>query len=293
MKLGDLLNNLAVQSGTPADNEALKKVLSNVQVMDYDVPDEITQKISTSLLTTEAAKSNPELKKHFHAQSMNGLDKTINDSIVEFQLSDDAKAEILAETSSTKRAVLFAKKVKELEASKAGAIEGKKSELTAQINSLNTEIAALKSSTVPKSKLDEVQKSFDSRLIDRYQNDILGPKKFAADAYREDGFLLPKSKIQKALQEKNLRVVLDNDKLKLETNDGMVYFENNVAVDFDKFTDSVLAQNKYIAVSGAAASGAAKPAAASGAANDKPLSKASIMANQKLEEAMSQINIIQ
>ena len=247
MKLGEHISTLAAQSGIAADNPALKSFLSNVSVSDYDLPDEIASKISSSLLTIEAAKNHPELKRTFFAQALNGTDNEMANWAKSYGLSDLDNQELSNEKSTPKRMVMMFEKVKALEAGKATAAKGDKAEFQKQIDELNSQIKAV-NDTASKAISDK-ENEFKSQLANVHLSSHLSTYKYATDLAKEENYTIPKMKLSKELKEKGLQYVVDGETLKLEREDGTDYFENNVKVDFKSFTDKVLAQHKLTAVS--------------------------------------------
>lgn len=284
--LGEYLNATFTSLGVEVENPALKELVTKAATIEMN--DELVSKFNQGYFTIEAAKNNPKIINDVKAKIYNGEDENHKTLMDKYQLDETVKAELLAEKSTPKRREVLIDKIIALKAAQSSADPAKKTELANKIEELNTELATLKSSTVPKSKFDEMEGTYKKSLTDHYMNGILQSKNYASDAYKDDDFLLPKSKIAKALEEKNLRIVLDNNKIKLETKDGMEYFENNKKVDFNAFSDSVLAQNKYTAVSGTPPTPPAFPPG--GNPTPPALNKAAIVAQQKATEAMQNIN---
>jgi hypothetical protein len=245
--LGEYINTLAKQAGMSGEEPELKSLLSNTQVSGAEIPDAIVQKINGGLLTLESAKNNSEIKKHFFAQAYNGLDSELTGVFGELGISEEVKAELLAEKSSTKRASLLAKKVKEIESLKASAGKGDKAELQKIIDDLNAQIKTEKETA--KKAIDQVNADKNEFVKGYMISGSLGKFNYATDLAKEENFLLPKTKIQNALKEKGLRVVIENENLKLETEAGTDYFENNTKVDFNSFLEKTLSNNKLLAVS--------------------------------------------
>lgn len=246
-KLGDYLNATFTNAGISSDNVGLTQIIKDVAAL--DISDDLVEKFNSSFLTVEAAKNNPTIINHIKAQVYNGEDKNHKDIMDRYEFDDSMKAELLLEKSTPKRRELLIERIAELREKKAGASQGEKSTLTKQITDLNAELVRLKTSTVPKEKLDEVENSYKQRFNDMYLTSILSGHNYATDLAKEENYLLPKTKIQNALKEKNLRLKEDNNSLKLEQEDGTDYYENNVKIDFKSFSDRVLAQHKMLAAS--------------------------------------------
>lgn len=68
MNLGEFLNSNATQLGISPEDAFLKSITGNANVTAINVPDELVTSFSDAqkgLMTEEAAKQNPNLKKHF------------------------------------------------------------------------------------------------------------------------------------------------------------------------------------------------------------------------------------
>jgi hypothetical protein len=285
--LGEYLNATFTSLGVEVENPALKELVT--KAANIEMNDELVSKFNQGYFTIEAAKNNPKIISDVKAKIYNGEDENHKTLMDKYQLDEAAKAELLAEKSTPKRREILIDKIIALKAEKADADPAKKSELNDKITALNTELATLKGSTIPKAKFDEMESTYKKNLTDHYMNGVLQSKNYADPAYKDEDYLLPKSKIAKALEEKKLRTVLVDNKIKLETTDGLDYFENNKKVDFNSFADSVLAQNKYTAVSGATTT-MQTTSTTQGATQQKGLNKAQIVANQKVAEAQAMIN---
>src|SRR5688572_22869280 len=143
-KLSEFLKNLIVKAGGNPDDEALKGAMAAING-DIELADEVTTAIDNGLLSIATAKNNyPELKNHYFAQAYKGLDSEIDKFIEGEKLDDDVINELKAEGSSTKRAVLLAKKIKELEGKKSNAGKTDTDKLNAQITDLNNQLRAEK-----------------------------------------------------------------------------------------------------------------------------------------------------
>ena len=65
MTLGDYMNQLAVSAGVASDDADLKTFLSSPSIMGAEFPKTVADKISSGLMTMDAARNNPNLHKHF------------------------------------------------------------------------------------------------------------------------------------------------------------------------------------------------------------------------------------
>lgn len=140
--IAELLNSLAAKAGIDISTEDMKKL--SLATASIEVPETVYQTLDTGLLTIDAAKNNQTLKAHFFAQSLNGIDNTLRESLAELTGGTIEEVETLLTSKQTGKAVNAAlKKIAELEATKAGSTKGEKTELTQQINDLKGQLAAI------------------------------------------------------------------------------------------------------------------------------------------------------
>jgi hypothetical protein len=246
MNLGEHLNAIFTKSGVEVDNPALKELVTKVATI--DVSDDLIGKFNENYLSIEAAKHNPKLKSHYFAQSLNGLDAELKTLADEEEIPAEVYDEIVKQTekASTKRVGLLVKKIKEL--------EGKKSKSPAETKELANQINALKQQLADKDKEKDVfvkqkETEYNNKIASYAKLQKLAGFKYASDLAKEDNYLLPMTKLNKALAEKKLKVTLDNDNLKLETEDGTDHYEGSTKIDFQSFTEKVLAQHNLLEVS--------------------------------------------
>ena len=165
MNIGEFLNTQATISGIAPDNDALKSLLANPELSKVNLPDEITAKIQSTLMTVEQAKTNAEVKKHFNALALNPVDTTIMEILNSVsELPDDVKAKFTNEKNSYTKIKMLADTIKELEGKKVGAAGGDKAKLIEQITSLNNEIVKIKADSV--SAVGEVEKRYSTQFQD-------------------------------------------------------------------------------------------------------------------------------
>jgi hypothetical protein len=245
MNLAEFLNGSFTKVGVDIENPALKELITKSAAL--EISDELVTKFNSSYMTEAAAKANTKIIGHFKAQHYNGLDDEIKPLYDELEIPEDVKTELFKETSSTKRVATLLRKVKELENKKIGTSKGDKLELENQIKALNGQIKTEKENA--QAEIAKAKSGFEEQLKDVYLTQNLASHKYASDHAKEEDFLLPKTKIAKALKEKNLKAVLDGKEFKLQTEQGVAYFENNNEVTFKSFTEKVLADNKLTAVS--------------------------------------------
>jgi len=246
VELGALLNTLAKSVGIDAKDEALVSFLSKAEIATATIDDSIARKITSGLLSLEAAKQNPDLKSHFTALALNAVDTELNELANEFGFDETIKAELATEKSSYKRAVLLARKVKELEAAKVGASQGDKSKLALQIDELNSQIADIKSG-----HSGEIEKLTTAHKADRINwelNALYSGYDYVMPLSKEANTQVAKSLINAELNAKGLRIENVDNALKLMTSEGTEYYHENQKVGIKDFMDKTLAANKVLKI---------------------------------------------
>jgi hypothetical protein len=242
--LGETLNALFTNVGIDNANDALKQLVTKVATIDVD--DALVSTLNQNYLTLNSAKNNPELKKHFYAAALNGLDTELENTANELGLDATLLEELKAEKSSYKRASMLVKKVKDLEASKASASKSDKAEIQAKIDGLNNEIVRLKSET--ETKVKEVESTYKAKLNDFALNNVFGGYEYALPTSKDASIQLARTLFNQELTKKGYKLELDGNEFKLFTTDGLEPHENNKKVTFKDFTDGVLSQHKLLKV---------------------------------------------
>jgi hypothetical protein len=232
-----------------------KSKLIDLLSVNAQIPDDLVNAVNSNLMTLDTAKNNIELKKYFHAQALNGIDAELKNVLSELELDDESKQAIESETSSYKRVSKSLKLVKELEGKKLQAnTKGEKTELQKEIDRLNNEIKTTK--VQMQEKESEFNTKLESTLTEYQLNSILSSKNYAfGDMPKDVLTLTAKNLLQSALTSKGVKIVRQNDNLKLVRAEApdLDYRENNTPVNIGDFVDRVLADNKLLKVSEPAA----------------------------------------
>lgn len=246
----DFLKELAIKAGVKIDDEKIKPLLAAPELAGIQIPDELATGIDNGLLSISAAKNNhPEIRGHYVAAAYDGLDKELNRFIEDHKLPDEIKSEILAEKSSTKRAVLLAAKIKELEEKKATSGKGEKETLQTQINDLNAQLRS------EKDKEAGIRAEYEKKLKDKDMSyalrNILGGYKTIYDSL--DGEV--KDITLKAIINKSLNAdaaeftVDDSGQLVLRKKDGTNFFgEDNRLLTPKSYLDKIMSRDKILIV---------------------------------------------
>lgn len=247
----DFLKELAIKAGVKIEDEKIKPLLAAPELANINIPDELITGIDNGLLSIDAAKNNHSvIKGHYFSQAYDGLDKELTRFIDENKLPDDIKNEILAEKSSTKRAVLLAGKIKELEEKKASSGKGEKDSLQQQINDLNAQLRA------EKDKEQGIRSEYEGKLKDVKMGYTLGAllggyKTIYDDLDGEVKDITLKAIINKSLNADAAELTVDDSgQLILRKKDGSNFFgEDNRLLTPKSYLDKIMSRDKILKVS--------------------------------------------
>lgn len=245
MKIKDLIKSIASQSGV--SETEIKTLLDNTTLDSIEIEDAVSTKLVAPRLSLEAAKNNPDLKKHFTALALNGIDAELERTATEHGLTAEEISELKALESTSKRVSAITKKVQALEAAKVGKGTADTEKLNKQIEDLNNQIVSERNSKV--SELAAKDASLENERIDWTLNSMLSNHEYATPVDKEINILTAKTLINKSIQEKGLKIVRENNNLVLKTSEGTEYFDNNVKVGVQDFTTKVLANAKLLKAS--------------------------------------------
>lgn len=257
MKFGTLINSLALKAGITSDNKVLIDLLSKTELSNFDIADEVANKIETSLFDIESAKNSPLIKNHFFAQAYNGLDAEMDRIVNEFSFDENELTDYKAEKSTPKKVTILSKKIAELTAKKHQANKdgnkGKEDEYKNEIDKLNNQLKTIR--TDYEQKLNEAQSQKLAEIADLKMDFTLSGKKYAnADLPTDVNVITAKSIIQKEALAKGAKIIYNPatsqfDLVRIQDETLPYYDEKNNKVSYDDFVNGVLTQNKLLAVS--------------------------------------------
>jgi hypothetical protein len=252
LSVGEFLHNLAKKAGMNPEDEHLKNFLLNGELLKITVPEEVEKGIDNKLISLTDAKNNhPEIKNHYQKQALDGIDKTINELLEEYQVDDEVKTLISGERSTYKRVPLLVNKIKELQEKKANT-SGKtdKAEIQKEIDALHLQLKSAKD------EVDKAKKEADERVKNvelRYAIDSeLNPHKTIYDeldpAIKRQTL---KAVLEKELQDNKVRFSIDeNGSLTLIKEDGTNFYgDNHQQIAPKAFIEKTLSRHKLLKVS--------------------------------------------
>lgn len=250
MKAGDLFHQLLKSAGFDTTDKAFIDVLSKAEFANTELPESITSALTTNLLTIDAAKNNPTLKKHFVGNALDPINKGIEELIAEYGIDEVTKAEILADQNTYNKYKVAAKKIAELKEKSAGSTnKGEKADLERQINELNKQLSLVATDT--QSKIDTIKNEYEQRILNREIDYTLSSKPLPGQFDRDVEVNIARQFVDKALLTKGavIRTIDGRIAVKQKDNPEMDIFENGKPLTFDALTDMALAENKFIKVS--------------------------------------------
>lgn len=249
-KLSEFIKSLIVKAGGNAEDEKIKTALAAVDA-NAELGEEIATTIDRGLISLESAKNNhPDIKKHYTALALNGLDTELERLMEDEKLGDDIVAELKAEKSSTKRAAMLTKKIKELEASKVNSGKEATKALNEQITELNNKLRAEKDS------INGIKTEYEAKLRSKdmhyAKRDLMAGYKTIHDGLdAETRNIIINAIIDKNMKSRGLQWELDgNGNFVIQTKEGNNAFtEDNRQMTPKIFLDKVMADEKLLVVS--------------------------------------------
>ena len=251
---GDFITKLATMAGLDTSNPDLVSILSNSEFSNYKIPDDVVGRINSSLLTMDSARNNENLRKHYHAEILNGLDSNIEAVIERFGVENDIADAIRQEKKTTEKYNRLIEKLNDLNARKAqSSSKSDKAELENEIGKLNGQIKDLNQrlQTAPQERdafwTEKLKGKAIQNMLTSYN--YAGEKDIPKEVLIETASVLLNRKLNE--QKVRLDYSADNDSISLKTESGMDFYKDNTPVSFKSFADSVLAESKLLAIPGA------------------------------------------
>ncbi len=251
----DLISQLCQLTGVKSDDQDLIGVLSNAELTKINVPNSISNAIMNGLMTLDSAKNNWELKNHFKASNLAPIDESIMNLMNDLELGEDSVNSVKSEKNTYAKLPLVLAALKSKLEGAANSGQGANVDVEAfnkQITDLNAQIETLK--TNHGTAIEELNASNETKLLNLMINNYLSGKTYAAESENTPKeLLLPGiyQKIQDAFNSNQIKPILNGNNINLRQikNPEMEYFKDNKPVSFSAFVDSILAENKLLAVS--------------------------------------------
>lgn len=253
---GEFIAKLASMAGMSPTDPDLVSILSSSEFSNYKMPEGIAYKINSSLLTADSARNNEALRRHYHAEILNGLDNNIENTLEKYSIDGDIAETIRSEKKTTEKYNKLIEKLNDVYAKKATATNsGDKADLEKEISRLNAQIKELND----KVKTAPVERDafWTERLKGKAIQNMLQSYKFAGENNIPKDVLIETASVllNRKLNEAKVKLEYnpDTDSIGLKTESGMDFYKDNSPVSFKSFADSVLAESKLLDVTGASA----------------------------------------
>lgn len=256
MTIAELLHQLAERVDFNASDDVLKAIVTNPTLSQIQVPSELATDLNRKLMTESEAKINGNIKKHFTATALNGVDAKVKEILDEFGFDDDSKNGIFAEQNSYNRIKLLAQSISDLKDKSITATGGEKKALIDKINELTSLVNSEKAARA--NDIASVNAQWASKLTDKEINSMFSNYDYAMDLDKEIQIQTARNVWERELKNKGGKYIYGEDGLKLvnaETPD-LPFTIDNKQVDVKQFTEGVLAQNKLLKVTKAPAQAA-------------------------------------
>ena|SRR3990167_4942178 len=261
MKLGDLLNRLAISSGTAVDDAKLKIILSSTAISDQDVDDVIANSMLNNLLTEASAIAHPKIKAQIMAAALNPLDSKIDALAEEHGLTDkwiafrdaNVKKNGDGKINTYDAFEKFNKFVaSETKASLTGTMTTDKAKLVKDIEVLNA--TALTVKTDYERKLSEVNSARSADRINWTLDSMYAGYNYAMEESnkmpKNACVIAAKAFVNNKLQEDGVKIVQDDQgNIELRTKEDSPFFIQNQKVGVSDYFSKVLTDNNFLKIS--------------------------------------------
>ncbi len=248
MNVAELLHKLSEDVGFNVSDEALKQIVTNPALSQINLPDALTASINSNLMTEAQAKMNSNVKKHFTATALNGVDAKTKEILDRFGFDDDTKKSITDEPNSFARIEKLADAISDLKDKAISANGGDKKVLLDKINELQLAVNSEKAGR--KSDTDEINRKWTSTIMDRDINSMFSNYDYALDLDKEISIATARQVWERELKAKGGQYTYVDGALKLVStaSPDLPFTIENKPVEIKSFTDSVLANNKLLKV---------------------------------------------
>lgn len=253
---GEFIAKLAQMAGLQTSDPDLVSILSSSEFSNYKLPEGIYSKINSNLLTMDSARNNENLRRHYHAEILNGLDNNIETTIEKYGIDGDIAETIRSEKKTTEKYNRLIEKLNDAHAKKAQTSnKSDKKELEDEILRLNSQIKDLNE----KIKIAPLERDqfWNEKLKSKAVQNLLQSYKFAGEQNIPKDVLIETASVllNRKLNEAKIKLEYnaENDNIGLKTESGMDFYKDNSPISFKSFADGVLAESKMLDITGASA----------------------------------------
>ena len=258
IKIATFVKQLADKVGGSTDqgSQAFIDLLSS----QLEIDDSISNAIMEGTITIDTASKHPDVRKKLRAETLNGMDASINKQLEVAGLSDEVKAEINAEKDTFRRVALFTERMKEHSEAQIGLAKKLGTKPSDAEEALKAQVAKLTNDFKSLSDMSAAEKqalidSHSSQLTDWQLNNMLASKKYAlpSDMPASTKSTLAMNILKSKLAAEGLTIKNENGNLMIVTKEGIAALDKtNAPIMIDKYVDNTLIENKLIDLSGSA-----------------------------------------
>lgn len=248
---GEFITKLATMAGLSTSDPDIVSILSNSEFSNYRLPEGVYSKINSNLLTLDSARNNENLRRHYHAEILNGLDNNIESMLERYGIDGEVAETVRQEKKTTEKYNKLIERLNDLHARKAqSSSKSDKAELENEIGKLNQQVKELntKLQTAPLERDQFWTEKLKGKAIQNMLTSYTyaGEKDIPKDVLIETASVLLNRKLNEA--KVRLEYSADQDNISLKTESGMDFYKDNSPVSFKSFADQVLAESKLLAI---------------------------------------------
>jgi len=242
----ELLKTVAAHSGISSEDAGLQQLLGTKSLQSLEIDEEVAKKMTAPRLTMEAAKSNPDLKRHFTAAALNGVDAKVKSLLTSDLLEDEFKTSI-SQVNTYDNISALTDKILALKTEKVGQTASNQHTINKEIVRLNEELKAEKELKTKMSQDFEAREKSNrtswevDKIYSTYLNDLALDEKIPAKIR----LATAKSAIDMMMSDRGLKVNIgESGNLELLNKEGQPYFtESNIKPTVEDFIKSGLNEN--------------------------------------------------
>lgn len=136
--MSEIFLALASQAGEDTESQDMKNILSDKRLTEVQIPDDLANKLTTGLLTINAAKQHPEVNSHFKVKHLKGVDNRLSQEFKAIGLPEEVLLEMNGIADTLGKINFIAPKIQEHYQTTLGGKKGdeKYIELTGKYNTL-------------------------------------------------------------------------------------------------------------------------------------------------------------
>ncbi len=246
--ISELFAELAEKAGIDITSEELKPLMS----LTVEVPDAISKKINTSLISLDSAVKNHIIRNQVIKEYGAGLLQNNEEVLRDLGVSDDIIAEISKEKSFGKKIEASLRKIAEIKSKPDANSTADQKTLNEQIVKLNKELSEIKNTHILKTDHEVELLKFESERLESLKEEAFGKHKWS-EAFSDSDIRKAayNAKLNSFLDSKGLALKKEGKDIKIILKEGGTeYFDDkNNIVTFDHVVNQIMSDNKFIAVS--------------------------------------------